>query len=79
VGCLNCKLMKYIELKLFENIYVGSMSLIVIFIMLCIVVNSARSPSGLYVSLIFLSLLYDLYPTMSLNLSDSFGIKDPFV
>ena len=41
VKCLSCVLMRYIELTIFVNMYVGSMSLNVNFIVSCLVVSSA--------------------------------------
>jgi hypothetical protein len=41
VECLSCVLMRYIELTIYVNMYVGSMSLNVNFIVSCLAVSSA--------------------------------------
>jgi hypothetical protein len=78
--------MRYIELRLFVNIYVGFISWVVSFIVSYMTVNSALSIfwslRSLNDNLIFLSLLYIPYPTILLSLSDSLdldGIKESFV
>jgi hypothetical protein len=43
VGCLSCVFMRYMELRLFVNIYVGLVSLCVIFSVSCIAVSSTLS------------------------------------
>jgi hypothetical protein len=57
VECLNCIFIRYIELRLSINMYVGSMFVLASFIVSCMAVNSARrmfcNPSSLYVNLIF--------------------------
>jgi hypothetical protein len=62
VGCLSCILMRYMEFRLFVNMYVEFVSLFVILSFLCIT-NSSNlkmfcSPGSLYDKWISWSLLY---------------------
>jgi hypothetical protein len=62
VGCFRCMLIRYIELRLFVNMYVGSRLVVLIFRASCMVVSSTHSMFCNHGSLtkifIFLSLLY---------------------
>jgi hypothetical protein len=69
VGCFNCIFIKDIELRLSVKMYVGFGSVAVSFNVSCMAISSAQrmfcSPWSLVPILMFFSLLYIPYPTMS--------------